>query len=114
MGLLCRSFLNFFFLMIRRPPRSTQRTTLFPYTTLFRSLEILLDVAYFPGHRVNDDDPGLGIDDDLSSRGSSHQRLQGHHQIVPEIALRNGRDSAGVVGRLVYGGKADGIDCLSG
>src|SRR5881392_4060394 len=27
----------FFFLMIRRPPRSTQRTTLFPYTTLFRS-----------------------------------------------------------------------------
>src|SRR6187551_1154745 len=28
---------SFFFLMIRRPPRSTQRTTLFPYTTLFRS-----------------------------------------------------------------------------
>jgi glutamate-5-semialdehyde dehydrogenase len=25
--------------MIRRPPRSTQPTTLFPYTTLFRSLE---------------------------------------------------------------------------
>src|SRR5213592_5283864 len=24
--------------MIRRPPRSTQRSTLFPYTTLFRSL----------------------------------------------------------------------------
>src|SRR2546422_5321565 len=29
------SFLSFFFLMIRRPPRST----LFPYTTLFRSHE---------------------------------------------------------------------------
>src|SRR5213594_2718700 len=27
----------FFFLMIRRPPRSTQAFTLFPYTTLFRS-----------------------------------------------------------------------------
>src|SRR6186713_3569165 len=27
----------FFFLMIRRPPRSTHRYTLFPYTTLFRS-----------------------------------------------------------------------------
>src|SRR5216110_958109 len=26
-----------FFLMIRRPPRSTQAHTLFPYTTLFRS-----------------------------------------------------------------------------
>src|SRR6187431_3625792 len=28
----------FFFLMIRRPPRSTQQSTLFPYTTLSRSL----------------------------------------------------------------------------
>src|SRR5207244_13332398 len=30
---ICSSILSFFFLMIRRPPRST----LFPYTTLFRS-----------------------------------------------------------------------------
>src|SRR3546814_19642705 len=29
--------LYFFFLMIRRPPRSTRTDTLFPYTTLFRS-----------------------------------------------------------------------------
>src|SRR6184192_4947051 len=28
--------------MIRRPPRSTRRLTLFPYTTLFRSCRILL------------------------------------------------------------------------
>src|SRR3546814_19400911 len=28
---------GFFFLMIRRPPRSTRTDTLFPYTTLFRS-----------------------------------------------------------------------------
>src|SRR5438132_7363870 len=34
--LLCSSSLFFFFLMIRRPPRST----LFPYTTLFRSVWI--------------------------------------------------------------------------
>src|SRR3546814_1283541 len=27
-----------FFLMIRRPPRSTRTDTLFPYTTLFRSM----------------------------------------------------------------------------
>src|SRR3546814_16156527 len=31
------SYLLFFFLMIRRPPRSTRTDTLFPYTTLFRS-----------------------------------------------------------------------------
>src|SRR3546814_13021631 len=30
-------FPDFFFLMIRRPPRSTRTDTLFPYTTLFRS-----------------------------------------------------------------------------
>src|SRR3546814_18738531 len=30
----------FFLLMIRRPPRSTRTDTLFPYTTLFRSLPI--------------------------------------------------------------------------
>src|SRR3546814_18588520 len=30
-----------FFLMIRRPPRSTRTDTLFPYTTLFRSCEIV-------------------------------------------------------------------------
>src|SRR3546814_1756169 len=34
-----RNVVNFFFfLMIRRPPRSTRTDTLFPYTPLFRSL----------------------------------------------------------------------------
>src|SRR3546814_18133652 len=32
------SLLLFIFLMIRRPPRSTRTYTLFPYTTLFRSI----------------------------------------------------------------------------
>src|SRR5256885_12136634 len=39
-------FSFFFFLMIRRPPRST----LFPYTTLFRSLETRHRLAQFLGH----------------------------------------------------------------
>src|SRR3546814_2192964 len=30
-------YFSFFFLMIRRPPRSTRTDTLFPYSTLFRS-----------------------------------------------------------------------------
>src|SRR3546814_18244675 len=34
---LSTSCLSFFFLMIRRPPRSTRTDTLFPYPTLFRS-----------------------------------------------------------------------------
>src|SRR3546814_1889928 len=36
----------FFFLMIRRPPRSTRTDTLFPYTTLFRS-----HTGVIPTHR---------------------------------------------------------------
>src|SRR3546814_4390209 len=32
---------RFCFVMIRRPPRSTRTDTLFPYTTLFRSLSTL-------------------------------------------------------------------------
>src|SRR3546814_15839144 len=35
---MIRLCLLYFFLMIRRPPRSTRTDTLFPYTTLFRSL----------------------------------------------------------------------------
>src|SRR5437763_5976282 len=38
------AFFFFFFLMIRPPPRST----LFPYTTLFRSLSAVCDVNYLP------------------------------------------------------------------
>src|SRR3546814_14399301 len=33
-------FVFFFFLMLRRPPRSTRTDTLFPYTTLFRSRRV--------------------------------------------------------------------------
>src|SRR3546814_16055216 len=35
----------FFFLMLRRPPRSTRTYTLFPYTTLFRSVLVELEHA---------------------------------------------------------------------
>src|SRR3546814_13429723 len=37
----------FFFLMIRRPPRSTRTDTLFPYTTLFRSVDSVFTVSGF-------------------------------------------------------------------
>src|SRR3546814_2509931 len=38
-------FIFFFFLMIRRPPRSTRTDTLFPYTTLFRSVRTMAVAA---------------------------------------------------------------------
>src|SRR3546814_8474826 len=41
-----------FFLMIRRPPRSTRTDTLFPYTTLFRSV-VATRRAHTEAWRVN-------------------------------------------------------------
>src|SRR6184192_4982252 len=38
--------------MIRRPPRSTRRLTLFPYTTLFRSIRAKNSKNAAPGSRV--------------------------------------------------------------
>src|SRR3546814_13610234 len=38
---------TFFFLMIRRPPRSTRTDTLFPYTTLFRSDGAIFTIGMF-------------------------------------------------------------------
>src|SRR3546814_4699812 len=40
--------------MIRRPPRSTRTDTLFPYTTLFRSMTMTLKVRIIPCLDVKD------------------------------------------------------------
>src|SRR5438552_18622016 len=70
------SYLFFFFLMIRRPPRST----LFPYTTLFRS------IGGRPGRPL-----GLVCDTGLRHRRGRHcegwsdrksTRLNSSHQII--------------------------------
>src|SRR5688572_32427104 len=74
----------FFFLMIRRPPRST----LFPYTTLFRSgsSETFIDVSaarqqLHPGNNANVRRarvarPAVGVTDRKSTRlNSSHSQI---------------------------------------
>src|SRR5471032_3573935 len=79
MGAVCLflylSLFFFFFLMIRRPPRST----LFPYTTLFRSCR---------------GPAGRGIPPAAGRRGASGARseehtseLQSHHDIVCRLLL---------------------------
>src|SRR3546814_5439517 len=44
--------------MIRRPPRSTRTDTLFPYTTLFRSLAFCRSIVH-SRHDVADSQPGV-------------------------------------------------------
>src|SRR6188768_4471801 len=56
-----------FFLMIRRPPRSTRRLTLFPYTTLFRSLP--------PGA---EGETGFALEPSRQGAGAGVQRSEEH------------------------------------
>src|SRR3546814_21010711 len=60
----------FFFLMIRRPPRSTRTDTLFPYTTRFRSQQV---VAFDGRGRVGDRVP--------AARGMGEREQGGRHAL---------------------------------
>src|SRR5260221_5213906 len=89
-----------FFLMIRRPPRST----LFPYTTLFRSSqfiklvlkkvivgELLMESFQLPARVVGS----------LEARSEEHtSELQSHSDIVCRLLLEKKKDSA--AGDLVH------------
>src|SRR3546814_17271400 len=70
-------WLCFFFLMIRRPPRSTRTDTLFPYTTLFRSNLVSGEpCAKDPLHLIGvDRHRDLGLDDGEQALA---ERLVGH------------------------------------
>src|SRR3989440_119450 len=86
--ILCRFFFFFFFLMIRRPPRST----LFPYTTLFRSRR------------------RVGVDRGRPCRGSPRRAWRGrgplrhegggHHLLGAGRRDRHGRAAPGRTDRL--------------
>ena len=52
--------------MIRRPPRSTQAETLFPYTTLFRSADGLLHISEMSWGRVENPKKLLKVGDDIT------------------------------------------------
>src|SRR3546814_10099907 len=74
--------LVFFYLMIRRPPRSTRIDTLFPYTTLFRSHADDI-VALVRRH------PVVVIAGETGS-GKTTQ--------LPQLCLAAGRGAAGIIG----------------
>src|SRR5574340_1416041 len=72
-GCDCALFVFFFFLMIRRPPRST----LFPYTTLFRS---------YPFLRRKKTDAGANPDDRRRSEEHTSE-LQSPKDLVCRLLL---------------------------
>src|SRR5258708_28905322 len=87
--------LTFFFLMIRRPPRST----LFPYTTLFRSVSLKHAVAAdheiaFPLDHANGDAFAAkhrladALELDLAGRSEEHtSKLQSPDHLVCRLLL---------------------------
>src|SRR3546814_21102179 len=70
--------------MIRRPPRSTRTDTLFPYTTLFRSVPHLDRIPAVPG--------GQQVQNPALEEGRVHAELQGQAppepgaQVVDDVA----------------------------
>src|SRR3546814_5427942 len=70
----------FFFLMIRRPPRSTRTDTLFPYTTLFRSSGV--EGAVQGARQLNADGVHRRTRDLQPSRKDRRQ-VRGHRQRGP-------------------------------
>src|SRR5260221_8282602 len=92
MLVLVIQYLFFFFLMIRRPPRST----LFPYTTLFRSRETLLAARRLVAAAIPEQRPriDLAVARELvavagrSIRSEEHtSELQSHSDLVCRLLL---------------------------
>src|SRR3546814_5249146 len=89
----------FFFLMIRRPPRSTRTDTLFPYTTLFRSGEqdppgsgnggiLMTDKSYGDFELQLDMAPDWGIDSGVFLRTNNKGERSEEHTSELQSLMR--------------------------
>src|SRR2546430_11537061 len=81
---------DFFFLMIRRPPRST----LFPYTTLFRSRNGWWSEIVGPGGALDTDEYQVLGFDYLGGRSEEHtSELQSQSNLVCRLLLEKKKHS---------------------
>src|SRR3546814_11651956 len=105
----------FFFLLILRPPRSTRTDTLFPYTTLFRSIlfvsrdyleqELLEASNFFNQHfaGMSFEQVRLAIADELSSLQADISRLM-------QAAVEAGAATTASHDALVFSGERKLLD----
>src|SRR2546422_3252006 len=100
--------------MIRRPPRST----LFPYTTLFRSLELdvrdldLGELLPVPGVAAEPGAPREPIDPDLSRSEEHTSELQSRLHLVCRLLLekkKRQRSRASSANRRAVAGPSGGL-----
>src|SRR3546814_15845953 len=105
--------------MRREPPRYTRTDTLFPYTTLFRSLRVLGDMADRRGH------PARGVRHvevgqgrlDRAEAGVEHRRVHVAHVADAEgLAAERPEPAADAGQHLVAADLADAVavDALGG
>src|SRR3546814_9653753 len=103
-------FVFIFFLMIRRPPRSTLTDTLFPYTTLFRSAcRPLVAAGKRPPPRARPPVPRPGGADRRPAPAARRDQRRhpgiyrpeaaGRHLYLRQPGLRRGAQEAGRRGR---------------
>src|SRR3546814_5622550 len=75
----------FFFLMIRRPPRSTRTDTLFPYTTLFRSDRRVMPIECKVSNSSTNSVKRLN--NDAAVKAETWRNDFGQNQVVPTAVL---------------------------
>src|SRR3546814_14458311 len=100
------SFVNFFFLMIRRPPRSTRTDTLFPYPTLCRSVEPRHEHRQRGLARATRSDEG----DELAGLDGGADAVEHERRASRAGAVAGG--SGGLESRHYRGGGARGADAV--
>src|SRR5258708_9358429 len=98
--------------MIRRPPRST----LFPYTTLFRSLDVFFELTQDGGALVTVEarDLEVGRQRDLQHvEDRKSTRLNSSHQIISYavFCLKKKKNNLSDARTRVHGGDADSTMC---
>src|SRR3546814_11159616 len=108
MPILCHLHISFiFFLMIRRPPRSTRTDTLFPYTTLFRSNTVWITVEREMVIKFGDLN--------FNANGPQNELYwRAHEAVAPylpvfERAFQRESMTPGGIGEQIYNAERDGI-----
>src|SRR3546814_18191266 len=90
--------------MIRRPPRSTRTDTLFPYTTLFRSLEADIGLGALNAiglDRVAGLERQVGVDQIGRHRRPRLHRDRAQLVEMPRRRRQGHADAAGLIGPLI-------------
>src|SRR5256885_7782469 len=92
-------FTFFFFLMIRRPPRST----LFPYTTLFRSRR-----SHRAGAGERQDEPGAPVLQRVTHEHGRHGEEAEEGEAIHRRHCDSRRTEAAILRRSRYNARGDG------